>query len=674
MSSLLAALRKLAQSRGRTLNGSAPAEGAPPITWETVESVQENGYALVQGKPLAATGTKTFEANERVPVAWKGGRPQAILGHRWRRAQFGQTFRVAGTGIVEELLIGNFDNVGDDVWYRNFDRLEKLGVAEKCNGGLLEVRWGYDGKSFVVKAGDGWYYIFTMERDETKVEETWEPKLAWSGQPLIDATQILSIKSSSAHRYKDIYGVAAEAITNTWEDQGQGFGWYRTGYNASFETEVTGGGAATGSAFRPFTLAQLLAGQTDGATGTEQSQVVDFYLDGDGKLKFLISVSWEHFTISSPNGAGTRSIVHWNSGDADNDGYQYTTDEDISSIGASATVGGVKQDLTQVPEQHFFIYEAVGKIIEFSTFPATPEIGQEITEPTWGGRIDHVVTQNLGGPSPPRAHIVQYYSGAESGGTGPLTKGVNLPPSGTFLIGNATAQLFRSDLAFVTGPYKETAVTPSGSPTPSTLFSETEFIWYFQFTTGVEVRLWHYTVQSVQVFQSNEQPLAFLVMARYPFLAGTGYLNDIPQIGIFIINARTGAVVKTIRDWQFGLAGADLVGGNAHRIVWTLSSPWIQPTTVYYTTNLLTGKETGFSLDQVADLLQTQVRYLQPDFLWDYAEPNGFFLPDSLPDLTDDDALEDLAQLESATGAAAGSTRAANDRDILESLDRWQAT
>lgn len=674
MSSLLAALRKLAAFRRQLPSIAANAVEAPAITWETVESVQENGYAIVQGKPLASTGMKTFEENERVPVTWKDGKPQVILGHRWRRAQFGQTFRIAGHGIVEELLIGNFDDLGDDVWYRNFDRLEKLGVAEKCNGRLLEVRWGYDGKSFVVKAGDGWYSIFTIDRDPTTVEETWEPKFTWAGQPLKDTSQILSIQSTSSHRYKDVYGRAVENINNSYEDRGSGPQWYENSYGGAFENEEESGGNASGSAFRTFSLVQLLAGQSDGGIGTESAQVLDWYLDGDGKLKFVISVSFDHFTISSPNGSGFRYFLHWVSGDNETDGYEYTTDTPISSFGASATIGATKQDLTTVSETHFFIYDANGKLVEFSSFLGSSQLGQEASESTFGGRIDKIDTVNAPTIPPYRSHAIYYYSGAEQGGGPPIYKDVAMPPSGTFLIGNVSCQLFSGVLGFVIGPWKNLVTTPGGTGSGAALLSRTDFHWSDIYSTGVDVRLWHYTVQYAKPFQLNTDPRLFLVMERYPFVPGTGYINDIPQIGVFVLNARTGAVVKTLRAFQFGLAGASLVGGNAHRIVWTLSSPWFQPQTVYYATNILTGKETGFSPAQVEKLLETQMGYLQPDFLWDREDPNNFYLPDKLPDIEGDVVLEDLGKLVILSGSETGNIRAANNEEILSPLDRYLAS
>lgn len=675
MSSLLAALRKLAQSRGRDVNLPALAEAPPAISWETVESVQEDGYALVRGKPIAATGTKTFEANERVPVTWKDGRPQAILGHRWRRAQFGQTFRAIDMGIIEELLIGNFDDLGEDVWYRNFERLEKLNVSDKCNGRILEVKWGYDGKSFAVKAGDGWYTIFAMDRDPTKSEEQWEPKRIWEGQPLTASTLILTFSARTSNRYNDVYGKATEQIHNIYEDRNGGPQWYETSYAAGFETEELAGGTASGTAARYFTLVQLLAGQDDGSGGSEAAQVVDWYLDGDQKLKFLISVSLDHFTVSSPDGSGTRVSLYWVSGDDAVDGYEDTSEAPIGSLGGYATVGGVKQDLTRVPETHFFTYNAVTQTLEFSSFLPASLLGQEQNQAAFSGRIDRVERFNVNSPtSPPRAHAIQYYSGAETGGDNDLFKNVSLPPDGSYLIGNLTAQLFRDGLSYIPGPYVDRVVTPGGFGSGAALFSRTNFHWSDQFNTSVDVRLWHYTVQDVKLFQSNTESRLFLVMARYPFLGGTGYLNDIPQIGIFILNARTGALVETIRDWQYGLAGAGFVGANAHRIVWTLSSPWIEPKTVYKTTNILTGKETEFSLAQVTDLLQTQMAYLQPDFLWTHEDPNRFYLPDSLPDIEEDAVIEDLGKLVILSDNPVGSTRAANDEAILDPLGRYNAT
>lgn len=654
-------------------DGAGPGER---VTWEPVTAIVDRNGAMIRGIRVPCSGDFVPIAGQLVPVLWQSGVPKLVLGHRVRRAKFASIYTPRGAGIIEQLVIGNFDGAGDDVWYRNFQRFEKLNIAGQLGGNQAqEVKWGYNGKGFAVACSSGWWYVFTIERDPSTVENGWQPVLAWSGRPLVESSQILSILATSSHRYIDTYGLANESILNRWEDDRPGYApqWFEISYAHSFGNELTGGGAASGSASRAFTLLQLLAGQTDGGSGEEGAQVLDWYLDGDRKLKFLIIVSWDHFTISSPDGSGSRSILHWVSGNNETDGYQYTTEEEIESAGASCTVGAIKQDLSTVPEQHFFIYNATDNVVELSTFPSDPEIGSEETETSWGGRIDHIHTENQDAPpgSPVRSVTEYYYSGASEGGTQyDAYKDVALPPGGTFLIGNPTAQLFRDDLAFIPGPFKSTVIVP-GDTTQASLMSRGIFHWAVTANAGADVRLWHYTVQAVTAFQANDEPRLFVVMERYPFVSGTAYINDIPEIGIFVVNPKTGALVRTIRAFQYCLAGAGLLAGNAHRIIWTLSAPWYSPTTTLHVTNLLTGEERSFTAAQAEALLGMRSFILSPDFAWNYDDPKQFYLPDQLPALATDDVLADVAGLLEQDLAVPGSIRAANDQDVLEPIGRY---
>ena len=646
------------------------------ISWEVVFALTTVGKAVVRGMTVPCSGNFVPLVGQVVPVLWKDGQPSLVLGHRARRAQFPNIIVPVGNGMIEELLVGNFDKTVPDVWYRNYERFTKLNIAGQLGANQAQqVKWGYDGKSFAVACTSGWWYIFTIDRDPTTVEGDWSPKLAWSGQPLKDSSQILSIIATSAYAYVDTYGMAHEDIVNQWETKpGYEPQWYEISYTPSFETEATGGGAASGSASRGFTLVQLLAGQTDGGIGTEVAQVLDWYLDGDGRLKFVISVYWDHFTVSSPNGSGSRTILNWVSGDSDNSGYEYDTTQGISSVGASCIVGAIKQDLTRIPEQHFFIYDAVGKGLQFATFPAAPELGQQTTVSQWATCEDHIHTENEDGPSPPPTELDNYYSGGSQGGSaGDYYKSVSLPPGGSFLIGNATAQLFRGDLGFVLAPFKSTPVTP-GETVPWSLISRAYFHWMVTSNSAEDVRLWHYTVQTINIFQADSQPYALLVMARYPFLSGTGYINDIPQIGVFIINADSGAVVRTLRPFQYGLQGASLFAGNAHRIIWALNAPWYSPRVTFYMMNLLTGQETPFTTAQVTALFGTKTFLLSPDFAWDYNDPKQFYSTAQLPVIVADPALANLGALLTESLMVPGSIRAANNQAILEPLGEYQAT
>ncbi len=103
MTSLLQAVQEVLQRP----QVREPGAWGDRITWETVEQRRADGTHIVLGRILPVTGLQTFPVGARVAVVWKGGQPIVILGHRWRRAQFHGAFRLATTGIVEELFIAS---------------------------------------------------------------------------------------------------------------------------------------------------------------------------------------------------------------------------------------------------------------------------------------------------------------------------------------------------------------------------------------------------------------------------------------------------------------------------------------------------------------------------------------------------------------------------------------
>jgi len=51
-----------------------------PITWETVEAVLDTGRYVIRGTTVATTGQlRPLAVGSRVPVAWKNGKPVAVL-------------------------------------------------------------------------------------------------------------------------------------------------------------------------------------------------------------------------------------------------------------------------------------------------------------------------------------------------------------------------------------------------------------------------------------------------------------------------------------------------------------------------------------------------------------------------------------------------------------------
>jgi hypothetical protein len=126
-----------------------------------------------------------------------------------------------------------------------------------------------------------------------------------------------------------------------------------------------------------------------------------------------------------------------------------------------------------------------------------------------------------------------------------------------------------------------------------------------------------------------------------------------------------------VRSFQYGLAGAELVSGNAHRIIWTLGTGWVAKQLSYRHTNCDTGVETEFTVAQMVDFVAGEARLFCPDFVWDRTVLQRFFVADSLPALSEDTALTDYAGLAPARGNPRGSVRMVNDKEILKPLNRF---
>jgi hypothetical protein len=251
-----------------------------------------------------------------------------------------------------------------------------------------------------------------------------------------------------------------------------------------------------------------------------------------------------------------------------------------------------------------------------------------------------------------------------------------------------TYQLFDpARLPAVNGPYISIAsgVTPGAI---SILGGQTEWSIQYQLATGSYQRLWHYRVAGVQVFNSRvnmgeigspryvDEPLLFIVLERYPFISGTNYINDLPEIWVGITTTQ-GTLLQVLRDWQYGLnAGATrLITGNGHRVIWQLGVGALQPVPAYYLTTLAaTVTETHFTPAQLQAFLASQAALYPPDFLWDSVAPETLDEVAQLPTLEVDAQLADLGVLQVAEGAPAGSVRMVNDEQILDPLDRYQAT
>lgn len=660
------------------------------ITDEVVQDIID-GRALIRGQSIPISGSSMPLIGQIVPVLWQRGRPALVLAHRTRRAQFGHLHVPQLQGIIEELVVGNFDQKGDDVWYRNYGRFEKLGIAGKLRGQPLEARWGYDGTSFVIRCGDGWYSIFTIDRDPTTVADTWEAILLWEGQPLesnatITAATFQKRRSHAYHFFIPHWNWSASWVNHGTEEDPV---WQLdyTAYSHEVAAPITGGGSVAIASTQTFGLRDALRRLILDADSQPNisAEIADWYLDSDRHLKFMVKVTWDKFKVAASGSASGNSP--YPIGGAPNGLGSVDHEISISGSAVGYIGGGTKQsDLSHVEEVHVFTFDANLNTFIWGTAPTTVTFGTDQRD-AFIRAYEHITGSNpVDGPPPgdvtPEDHE-SYYPGAENNPNATddtRDEGIVADERTREFSSTDTFQLFSpANLPVLTGPYytelggtnSATANLLDGAPT---LFPH--YFWHFNYLTrtgGIQINYYH-RVQEARVFQSNSIPYLFLVLERYPYISGTGYLNDIPAIGVFVLNARTGALVKTLRTWQFGLAGASFVGANAHRIVWTLRAPWINPQATYFVTELQGSKETAFTAAQVIALAQTRTFYLQPDFIWDYNDPKQFYSTDLLPEVQGDAVLQDLAALLDLDVSAPGTMRAANNEEILTPLDRYSAT
>jgi hypothetical protein len=381
------------------------------------------------------------------------------------------------------------------------------------------------------------------------------------------------------------------------------------------------------------------------------------------------------------------------------DGY----DQPLSVGGMALDVIGAKRKSDQqiVPETHLFLWDGVTESVAWATAAAAPSVGHE-TRQFWGRILEHHVTHDpgyseLGLPNPhqpgwekePSATEI-YYAGANWGQPQTTYAQDDLAcgdERATVVSSTGTYQLFDpARLACITGPF--VAVGEGTSPYTTTLIGGYQAFYRVNFSTrtGTTQRLWHYRMQSAKVFTRRyvaggvnplatgiDEALLFLVVERYPYISGTGYINDLPQIWVGITTVQ-GQTVRVLRDWQYGLAGAALITGNGHRLFWSCGIGAIQPVTRYLYTDLDAGVEMTLASAQALLVLASKRHLLPPDFCWERLEPQGFHAIDRLPALEADELLAEYGALLGTEGAPEGSVRVVNDEEILSPLERYQTS
>lgn len=148
---LLDALRRFRKDRRE--------QGRDDITRETVQATTDSG-GVIKNRILSTTGRTPLRVGQQVYVANVDGRPQVILADTARRAQFPQAPLVAIGAVVEELFVAVDSATGqEDVFFRNYDQITKLGVTALfpagINGPITSIGWGHDPNGFWVRCRKG---------------------------------------------------------------------------------------------------------------------------------------------------------------------------------------------------------------------------------------------------------------------------------------------------------------------------------------------------------------------------------------------------------------------------------------------------------------------------------------------------------------------------------------
>ena len=312
----------------------------------------------------------------------------------------------------------------------------------------------------------------------------------------------------------------------------------------------------------------------------------------------------------------------------------------------------------------------------------------------------------------PERKTEQYYGGAnwlnwftapgdwyqEVGNIGDSRSGVRTS-TGTY-------QFFdQASCPWMKGPYESTASRWEEPVGTSILvpwaWGGGQFHWTGTVTRGGFQALWFHRMAYCKMFAKRmvanvagggvmalnaDEPMFFVVAERYPFIIGTGYINDLPQIWVGLIYP-DGRVFKELRAWSYGYAGAELITANGHHVVWCLYTGALNPQPHYYVRDLDSDLEHEFANDAMHTLLSGEVmdtlkptdisffiganaKLFTPEFLWSDRVPEKFFIPGSLPTTTEEKVLEEYAHL--SGGQAYGSTRIINDQTVLLPLGIWQ--
>jgi len=141
------------------------------LTKERVEAASENGDLMIRGAVIRSTGRVPIHAGERMPVAWKDGRPQVVMMNEGNRTGGAPLLSPeAAAGVVEEIFTVTPPGTPAgraEVWFRNDTQMVRiLAASEVVPNGVSEVRWGLGSPDYfcTFSTSNGSFTVYKLNR------------------------------------------------------------------------------------------------------------------------------------------------------------------------------------------------------------------------------------------------------------------------------------------------------------------------------------------------------------------------------------------------------------------------------------------------------------------------------------------------------------------------------
>jgi hypothetical protein len=572
--------------------------------------------------------------------------------------------REVAVGIVEELLIGDLDGSGMDIWYRNFSTLKKLDLASAFGGDSpAMVKWGANGRGFVVGCSENTFFVFelTDRTDGNKYDENAPGTVAlrYSYDATAEEGTLLSVGYTDEIALAN-WDMILEADVDHYD----------------YTDEKTAADASQSDTIN-FGVGEVMNATVEdgtGAAGKLTGNVIDWHLNADWELVLVIRVSFTNFWVFTPSKDETTigrryadslpgqterlDLVVWAGGDTTARPYR---------LGEFAVEGGG----IIVPESHCILWNATTQAVVWSTVDPTVELTHTLND--YSPHPIEIWYRDKTDPAEWMDSVLEdllsYGNKSEEVGDQRSLGDIGEYQMHRYRSSNETLQLFsptHTPFMFGGGPYWETKedtshyrdsfsicdwtqTSPGGSDGGFGLFSHHQY--------------YHYRVHDALVLSNH----LILMVHRVPFPSDKDRVTTAETESAVYQLRLDGTFVRQIRDYQADNFGVE--AWNAHRMVWSLGDD-------LYVTDLETGAEAQFTEAQKAAWVADDVELLllDPDFLWDRGIQHRFFVAEDLPVAQEDAVILHLAGIQGLPEDAepmAQATRAVNDEDILSPLGRY---